>query len=528
MAFNSKKHTTARTHKPHPRHAKPRDKETYAGTIQSDELPSYSSSQTSADRSDTLFHGDTPNHTDTRFKNDHLVKDDPIQTSTFGTFSNTPIKPIDVMGVRTRTKEEADSGALSDLFGDKAHAAKRAYRATSVSRRSAILGGIAAIVAAIGWSVWTRRSIAIHVNDTPLSLPSNSSTQDIMKAAGIEPSYGNLVAVDKSILQEGKGEPFSLKVNDKQLTHDEIASYHVQAGDYLSFGTGADIMEDYTTQIEETQPKLALEGEKYGAVLYVAQWGKPGKLEKRTGKVSGITADGNVVQEVQNCIIRRHNVKPDNGQKLVSVTFDDGPSTFTEKYLDILKNYGATTTFFNIGQNVDALKELPKKVLDAGHHVASHSYTHPQLSKLTPDDLVSQLTRTKDSIQNATNVKTTMLRPPYGDFNMTTWLNSKGHISSEILWNQDTLDWKQPGVDNIVAGALKSIVPGSIVLMHDGGGKRDQDVEALPKIFDELSRQGYKMVSIQELLASDSSIPKDIADGTATMPEDCVWPSELA
>ena len=111
---------------------------------------------------------------------------------------------------------------------------------------------------------------------------------------------------------------------------------------------------------------------------------------------------------------------------------------------------------------------------------------------------------------------------------MKTWLYSQGIVSSEILWNQDTLDWKQPGVDKIIQGALHKIVPGSIVLMHDGGGKRDQDVEALPTILDKLIADGYKIVSIQELLKSDSSIPDDIADGTATMPEDCVWPEELA
>ena len=64
--------------------------------------------------------------------------------------------------------------------------------------------------------------------------------------------------------------------------------------------------------------------------------------------------------------------------------------------------------------------------------------------------------------------------------------------------------------------------------MHDGGGKRDQDLEALPQILDKLIANGFKIVSIQELMKSDSSIPSDIADGSATMPDDCVWPTELA
>ena len=83
-------------------------------------------------------------------------------------------------------------------------------------------------------------------------------------------------------------------------------------------------------------------------------------------------------------------------------------------------------------------------------------------------------------------------------------------------------------MNKIIDGALKNVTPGSVVLMHDGGGKRDQDLEALPQILDKLIADGFKIVSIQELMKSDSSIPSDIADGSATMPDDCVWPTELA
>ena len=450
------------------------------------------------------------------------------QQTTYGKLTNDVHAPVPVMNAHTRSRAEADHGALADLIVPEARRAKAGYKRIPVTRRRAIAGIVAAAAVAGGWFMWSTRKVTIHVNDTPLACPAGAHLSDIVSLAQLSLNPGNFVAVDGSTLEEGKGEPFSVRIEDKDLSADEIKQYIVQGGEYITFADGADRMEDYDVEIEETQPKLASTGEAYGAVLYVAQWGKVGKTEIRHGKISGKTAKGDVIQEVQHCLIRKHNVKPDNDEKLVAVTFDDGPSNFTEKYLDILKQYGATTTFFNIGQNVDALRDLPPKVLEAGHHVAGHSYTHPQLSKLKPDALLSQLTKTKDSIEGATGVKTTMMRPPYGDFTMKTWLNTKGTISSEILWNQDTLDWKQPGVDKIISGALRQIVPGSIVLMHDGGGNRSQDVQALPKIFDELVKRGYKLVSIQELLASDSSIPKDIADGTATMPDDCVWPTELA
>ena len=121
-----------------------------------------------------------------------------------------------------------------------------------------------------------------------------------------------------------------------------------------------------------------------------------------------------------------------------------------------------------------------------------------------------------------------MLRPPYGDFSKQVWLESAGLLTSSILWTQDTLDWKQPGADTIAHNALSGIRPGSIILMHDGGGKRDQDLDALPKILKSLTDDGYKVVSIQELLASDTSIPHAVAEGTATLPDGAVWPTEIA
>ena len=97
-----------------------------------------------------------------------------------------------------------------------------------------------------------------------------------------------------------------------------------------------------------------------------------------------------------------------------------------------------------------------------------------------------------------------------------------------MLWNQDSLDWKRPGVDAIVANATKSVTSGSIILMHDGGGPRDQDVQALPQIIEKLQADGYQFVTVSELMQSDSSIPADIAAGTATMPDGSTWPTEIA
>ena len=105
---------------------------------------------------------------------------------------------------------------------------------------------------------------------------------------------------------------------------------------------------------------------------------------------------------------------------------------------------------------------------------------------------------------------------------------SQGTISASILWNQDTLDWSLPGVDAIVENALANMAPGSVILMHDGGGDRSQDIQALPQIIERLQSSGYKLVTVSELMASDPEVPESIAKGDAAMPEGAVWPTEIA
>jgi peptidoglycan/xylan/chitin deacetylase (PgdA/CDA1 family) len=266
----------------------------------------------------------------------------------------------------------------------------------------------------------------------------------------------------------------------------------------------------------------------WGSVTYIAQWPKAGITETRVGKISGETVEGEVVQEVQNCIVKCTMVTPDNGQKLVALTFDDGPSAYTQKYLDILAQYGAKATFFVLGDNIGNYPEAAKAIVSSGNQIASHTGSHSELTTLDAATLQQELRETFDKINTTTGVQTTIFRPPYGEFTQRTWLNSGGVASVSVLWTQDSLDWKLPGASAIVSNCLSNITSGSIILMHDGGGNRDQDVQALPTLISTLQEQGYTLVTLDELLASDSSIPADIASGNATMPADATWPTELA
>lgn len=416
----------------------------------------------------------------------------------------------------------------SGTYGTYGASGSRIY-----SRRGFLAAAGVVAVGTIGVGsayAYAHRDIAVMLNGQELTFPVGTTLRAAMESAGIAPKPGNLLSLGGAIAAEGGGTTMTVSLNGDEADPNDVLDRELKRGDAATVSDGADVTEDFTTDKKQIDPKLVFKDDGSGqSVQYVSQWGVAGTQEIRTGKVSGEVVEGDMLSEAQDCIVTSINVKPDGDAKIVGLSFDDGPSEYTQRYLDILKEFGATATFFNIGRNIDSLGgDLPAKVIAAGCSIGSHTYSHPPLTTQSSDQVKDELSHTRDLIEGATNVRTSMLRPPYGDFSKQVWLESAGLLTSSILWTQDTLDWKQPGADTIAHNALSGIRPGSIILMHDGGGKRDQDLDALPKILKSLTDDGYKVVSIQELLASDTSIPHAVAEGTATLPDGAVWPTEIA
>lgn len=381
------------------------------------------------------------------------------------------------------------------------------------------------LMAAGGAFLWLTRPVSVTINGDVYQESPSSTIADLVQRHQIKVTAGNYLDVTGEVIREGGGTPYTATVNGTELSQDQDSSWQVHAGDTVEISDGADVTEPYTSTTQTIQPKLTMKGGA-GSVAYVSQWGQMGTVETRTGSESGKTADV-TTQDVKDCIVTLHNCSPANGQKLVALTFDDGPSEYTQRYLDILHQYGIKATFFTIGQNVRQYPDLAKAVIDGGNQIASHTDSHPNLTTLDDATIQQELTSSFSSIKDATGVETTLLRPPGGNFRESTWLKTKGLISCSVTWTQDSEDWKRPGADTIVSNALRGVTSGSIILMHDGGGNRDQDLEALPKIIAQLQQQGYTFVTVDELLASDSSIPTEVASGNAKMPDTAVWPTEV-
>lgn len=212
----------------------------------------------------------------------------------------------------------------------------------------------------------------------------------------------------------------------------------------------------------------------------------------------------------------------------IAMTFDDGPSaTLTPKLLDILAAHHIKATFFVLGEMVAEHPEILARAASEGHEIASHSWSHPNLAKMSQESVRSQLQRTDDEIKSTTGKRPTLFRPPYGSITEREkrWIHDEFGYDI-ILWDVDPLDWKRPGPAVVRSRILKETRPGSIVLSHD---IHPGTIEAMPSTFDELEAKGFKFVTVSELLAMATPVtphPKaSPAEKRAAKPAPTVAPS---
>lgn len=183
-----------------------------------------------------------------------------------------------------------------------------------------------------------------------------------------------------------------------------------------------------------------------------------------------------------------------SSKKRIALTFDDGPSTYTRRVMEILDRGGAKGTFFEIGSAVPGGSAVARELLRHGHELGNHSMGH----ELNPSD--RSIRETSDRIEAATGFTPCTFRSPYGDVNSGVLGAARANGMSTVLWDVDTQDWTTPGSGTIFSRAVGGAHAGAIILMHDGGGNRSQTVGALPSIVSTLKARGYKLVTVTQLL----------------------------
>ena len=196
-----------------------------------------------------------------------------------------------------------------------------------------------------------------------------------------------------------------------------------------------------------------------------------------------------------------YKVEPSNKEKVIALTIDDGPCPkTTAEMLDILKRNNVKATFFWVGSALQENPEIAKRVVAEGHAIGNHTWHH-WYRKMDEATAKSEIEKTNELIYKTTGVKTSFFRPPGGYLNNGLAAYAKSQKNSVVMWSVTSADTDPRAKYQVfVKNVIRDAKPGSIVLMHDGGGNRERTVKALPAIVSGLKQQGYRFVTVPELL----------------------------
>lgn len=183
--------------------------------------------------------------------------------------------------------------------------------------------------------------------------------------------------------------------------------------------------------------------------------------------------------------------------KLVALTFDDGPGDATKRILRALRKADGRATFFMVGDRVADYPEIAKAVAAQGNQIGTHSWSHESLTRLNAEALREDLKKSLDRIESVTGVRPKALRPPYGNVNANV-KKAGGSLGLVVVnWSVDTLDWKTRSADSVYREIMAHVCDGAIVLCHD---LYESTAAAVERAIPELRRKGYRLVTVNELL----------------------------
>ena len=188
-------------------------------------------------------------------------------------------------------------------------------------------------------------------------------------------------------------------------------------------------------------------------------------------------------------------------KKQIALTFDDGPHPIlTPRILEILARYNVPATFFMVGENVLNYPEAARAVIDAGHEVGNHTFTHPHIASLNEKAIFEEIGKCEDALEELCEYRPHLLRTPQGALtpSLERCLLEDDYIL--VLWSLDTRDWDNKSTATIVRAVLDGVSAGDIILMHDYIGYNSKTPEALEKIIPALLSLGYEFVTVSELL----------------------------
>lgn len=190
-------------------------------------------------------------------------------------------------------------------------------------------------------------------------------------------------------------------------------------------------------------------------------------------------------------------------EKSIALTFDDGPdNVYTPAVLDVLKDKQVRATFFLIGNRVEEYPETTRRIIDEGHLIGNHTYSHPNTGKPLGQQLRLEIERMEATLEPYNIAPSFLFRPPYGALSVPAALEVANMGYRLALWSVDSLDWRGLTKAEVLNNVMSQVEPGRVILQHSGGGPGEDlsgSVLALSVIIDTLKQEGYAFLTMDQM-----------------------------
>ena len=218
--------------------------------------------------------------------------------------------------------------------------------------------------------------------------------------------------------------------------------------------------------------------------------------------IIGLMAIGTVYVQVSDMVVKGPIAIAGTrtNQKVVALTFDHSwGNKYTPSILETLKQNNLKVTFFIMGPWAVQYPEVAKQIAADGHEIASHGYRHENYGDMSDDWVRCDIQKAHAQIKEITGVDAVLIRPPNGHYSQRSLRVTDELGYKTIIWNIDSLDWKNPGRDVIVERVVKRLKPGAIILLH-ASDTPVQTAEALPILLERIKAQGFEITTVGDLL----------------------------
>jgi len=183
---------------------------------------------------------------------------------------------------------------------------------------------------------------------------------------------------------------------------------------------------------------------------------------------------------------------------MVALSFDDGPSSHTERILDVLEEHGGRATFFVLGYRVEPRRNTIIRALDMGNEIVGHTWGHPDLTLISEADVIWEIQATSAVIESVTGHSPNFFRPPFGRTNGNVRRISEELGYAIVNWTLDTVDWRDRNADTIYETIMSQVEDGAVILLHD---IHVTTAQAMELVIPSLIEQGFQLVTVSEVLS---------------------------